>query len=96
MHLGQRVSDPCSACHHWLTSNHLVGVAVAWVASLVYDLLIFVLTLCKTYRQRSRFAGHGGNGIMALIMRDGKDLSRDSPALLELTQCHHTGAMYFG
>ena len=48
------------------------GVAVAWEALFVYDLLIVSLTLAKGYKDRARHPVPGGDELMDLIVRDGE------------------------
>ncbi len=52
----------------------LLDIAVAWEALFVYDILIFALTLFKTYRERFYYRpGRRYNiDLVGLIVRDGE------------------------
>ncbi|KAJ3492239.1 hypothetical protein NLI96_g123 [Meripilus lineatus] len=58
-------------CHAALATITGIHVATAWEALFVYDLLIFTLTLVKTYRERSRYLTGNLNELVGLIFRDG-------------------------
>ena len=50
-----------------------LGLAVSWEALFLFDLLIFALTLFKTYRERKlNPTSSGRRDIVYLLMRDGK------------------------
>jgi hypothetical protein len=50
-----------------------IHIAVAWEALFVYDSLVLVLTLLKTYnaRHRHNFTSTGRTNIVSLVLRDG-------------------------
>ncbi len=54
----------------------LLDIAVAWEALFVYDILIFALTLFKTYRERSYYRPGQRRRIdlVGLIVRDGESI----------------------
>ena len=68
--------------------THPAGLAIAWESLFAFDLLIFGLTFCKSYRERARF---GRDGLVALIVRDGASVR---PAL-PFCRSRRAGAMYF-
>ena len=50
----------------------ILGYATAWEALFLWDLFIFSLTLCKTYKERFRYtAVVRGNDLLSMIVRDG-------------------------
>ncbi|KAI0791980.1 hypothetical protein C8Q75DRAFT_805027 [Abortiporus biennis] len=58
----------------WMASGNPVSLGFAWVALIAYEILIFLLTIIKTYRGRNvtyhAAAGHVG-GLVELMCRDG-------------------------
>ena len=52
-----------------LTSN--LDIAGAWEALLVFDILIFILTIAKTYRNWCKPIVAGRISLYSLILRDG-------------------------
>jgi hypothetical protein len=66
---------------------------VAWEALFLYDLLIFSLTLFRSYKDRFRFGGPRHASLVSLVTRDGTsaypyDRERETDKPL--------GAIYFG
>jgi hypothetical protein len=47
-------------------------IAVAWEALFTFDLLIFSLTLAKTYKERLRYGFEQRLDLVGLMVRDGK------------------------
>ncbi|KAL0958498.1 hypothetical protein HGRIS_000641 [Hohenbuehelia grisea] len=73
-----------SGCHIGLSKSTGIRIAMAWEALLVYDTLLIILTIFKTYETTRRasnsalggfwrrlWVGHGGLNILALVLRDG-------------------------
>ena len=63
----------------WQRLNHeILDIAVAWEALLLFDSLVFVLTLLKTYKMRPRhdFTPLGRINIVSLVLRDGMSVDR--------------------
>ncbi|CAL1709007.1 unnamed protein product [Somion occarium] len=58
-------------CHQALSKNSAIHLAVAWEALFAYDCMIFVLTIYKTYQERTRSNVAVLNSLMELIWRDG-------------------------
>ncbi|KAI0070130.1 hypothetical protein K474DRAFT_912204 [Panus rudis PR-1116 ss-1] len=61
-----------NGCHQAISEETAIHLAVAWEVLFVYDLMIFILTVYKTFHERTR----GGtvailNDIVELIFRDG-------------------------
>ncbi|KAF8198484.1 hypothetical protein BJ912DRAFT_951533, partial [Pholiota molesta] len=72
--LGQKSapSESASGCHIGLSSGTAKRLAVAWEALFIYDAIIFLLTILKTWKARR---DHNVTGIhiplITLILRDG-------------------------
>jgi len=60
-------------CHMALSDESGVHLAVAWEALLIFDSMVFVLTLHKTYKMRPRhdFTPLRRINIVSLVLRDG-------------------------
>lgn len=66
----------------WLNGGMFpIGIAVAWEALFTFDVLIFAMTLLKTWRQRFRYAPGVRNGIVTLMLRDGEHPRFPRPSL---------------
>ena len=48
-----------------------VDIAVAWEALFTFDLVIFLLTLAKTYKERLRYGRRQKMDLVTLMVRDG-------------------------
>jgi len=73
--VGQQSTFPTitAGCHMALSDKTGIHIAVAWEALFVYDSLVLVLTLLKTYnaRHRHNFTSTGRTNIVSLVLRDG-------------------------
>ncbi|CDO75761.1 hypothetical protein BN946_scf184921.g37 [Trametes cinnabarina] len=59
-------------CHLEADRMTAIRLAVSWEALFVFDLMIFTLTVCKTFRERYRHrVTLGHHDIISLILRDG-------------------------
>ena len=75
-----------------------LGTAVAWEAGLVFDTMIFVLTLAKTIWDRKQYPA-SINDITDMVFRDGAPADFLEPCLdmsvIYASSCD-LGAMYYG
>ena len=77
-----------------LHNDSSLGLAVSWEALFLFDLLIFALTLFKTYRaQILRDIASGRSSTMFVFLRDGESLTTSVATMLTLN--FFTGAVYF-
>ncbi|KAF8890474.1 hypothetical protein BD779DRAFT_1438468, partial [Infundibulicybe gibba] len=58
-------------CHVGLSYNTSIRLAAAWESLFVYDLIIFVLTLAKTWRAGKHVTVRTRLPVLALLLRDG-------------------------
>ncbi|KAI0827111.1 hypothetical protein BC628DRAFT_1370962 [Trametes gibbosa] len=59
-------------CHLLAERLTAVRLAVSWEALFAFDLMVFTLTVCKTFRERHRHRiTSGRHDIISLILRDG-------------------------
>lgn len=78
------------------------GVAISWEALFLYDIILFCLTIYKTWRVGRR-PGENGIPLISLILRDGQFSTSSVSCALCLTRQTDLGtltlllgAMYFG
>ena len=72
---------------------HVLGLAIAWEALFVFDVMIVVLTLASAYRTKS-LNQKGPRDLASLIVRDGESvLYVGSRAVHQ--QSNHAGMIYF-
>ncbi|KAJ3735946.1 hypothetical protein DFJ43DRAFT_769787 [Lentinula guzmanii] len=67
-------SIPSAGCHDILAFKDAALVAVGWEALLVYDILLFGMTLAKAYQARYQLGTQHlrGMSLISVIIRDGK------------------------
>ena len=75
-----------------------VDIAVAWEGLLIFDSLIFILTVLKTYngRRRHHLITLRGINIVSLVLRDGASI--DEPLYFGKTDLSYfsvIGAIYY-
>ncbi|ETW76080.1 hypothetical protein HETIRDRAFT_446792 [Heterobasidion irregulare TC 32-1] len=71
--------NPIRGCHSGLSYESGVYIAIAWEAQAVFDVVVFALTLYKSYQHQrdlecslgSKEAGSGKVGLVELFIRDG-------------------------
>ena len=60
--------------------RYVIDYAAAWEANFLYDTIIFILTVAKTWEgRRSISGGRRGIGLIQLMLRDGESYSYSSP-----------------
>lgn len=74
----------------------VADIAVAWEALFVYDVMIVILTMARTYKERFhlRPSGHRRD-LVGLIVRDGAFQSSAKLYVYSRPICRSTGSIYF-
>lgn len=63
---------------HALIQLRNTGLRIAWIMTFSFDILIFLLTIARTYRfVKAQAALQLHSGLAALVMRDGTSFSRN-------------------
>ena len=61
--------------------QYVADYAAAWEANFVYDTIIFILTIAKTWEGRQGISGQRSTGLFQLMLRDGNSCSICSPLI---------------
>lgn len=74
-----------------LNKYHPTGSAWAWAAFLLFDTVVFVLTVYKAFR----FGRARKQRLIQMVLRDGAPDSPYLPVLLQKLDCFLAGIMYY-